>query len=70
MDHVQVLHGQERADAHPVGDFERDQTVSKTLLPLELRRDKRAAGKGLCDSLRVLELLNPRKDGATGACSG
>jgi hypothetical protein len=36
MNDVQMLHTQERRDAHPVGDLKRHQAVGKTLLPLKL----------------------------------
>jgi hypothetical protein len=62
---MQMLHRQKRADTHPVGDFERDQTVSKTLLPLKLRRNQRAAGQSLGDPLCILEGLDAREDGAS-----
>jgi hypothetical protein len=43
---------------HPIGDLKRNQAVRKALLPLELRRDQRAAGQGLRYPLRILERLD------------
>ena len=61
MDHVQMLHRQKWADAHPARDLKRHQAVGETLLPLELRRYQRAAGKGLRDPLRIFEGLDARE---------
>ena len=58
MDHMQMLHRQKWADAHSIGDLKRDQAVRKALLPLELRRDQRAASQCLGDALRILEGLD------------
>ena len=58
MNDMQMLHGQKRADAHPVGNLKRHKAVSKPLLPLELRRYQRAAGKRLGNALRVFKCLN------------
>jgi hypothetical protein len=55
---MQVLHRKERADAHPVCDLQGNQAVGEALLPLERRRDERAAGQGLRDPLRLLERLD------------
>jgi hypothetical protein len=58
MDHMQILHRQKWADAHPIGDLKRNQAISKALLPLELRRNQCAASQCLGDALRILEGLD------------
>jgi hypothetical protein len=58
VDHVQMLHGKKWADAHPACNLERNKAVGESLLPLELRRNQRATGKGLGDALRILECLD------------
>ena len=62
MDDVQVLHTQERRDAHPVCDFQRHQAISKTLLALELRWNQRATGQSLGNALGIFESLDARKN--------
>ena len=58
MDDMQVLHHLERAHPHSVRNLQGDQAVGESLLPLELRRDQRAAGQGLGDPLGILKSLN------------
>jgi hypothetical protein len=58
MNHVQMLHRQERADTHPVSDLKGHQAVSKPLLSLELRWDQRATGERLGNPLGILEGLD------------
>jgi hypothetical protein len=61
MDHMQVLHRKERADAHPICNLKRYKAISKALLPLELGWNQCAAGQSLRDPLRILESLDARK---------
>jgi hypothetical protein len=73
MDDMQVLHRQEGGDAHPVGDFKRDQAVSETLLALKLWRNQRAAGERLRNTLGILEGLDAaeyRAGAGRGECCG
>jgi hypothetical protein len=61
MDHMEMLHRQERADVHPICDLKCHKAIGKTLLPLELSWNQRAAGQSLSNPLRVLESLDARE---------
>ena len=58
MDDMQILHNLERAHPHSVRNLQGNQAVGESLLPLELRRDQRAAGQGLGNPLGVFKSLN------------
>jgi hypothetical protein len=61
MDDMQILHHLKRAHPHSISNLQGDQAVGESLLPLELRRDQRAAGQGLSDPLGILKSLDARE---------
>ena len=67
MNYMEVLHRQERRDAHAVSDLQRNQAVGEPLLALKLWRDQRAAGERLGNTLRTLVNTQENTDAVAGA---
>jgi hypothetical protein len=59
---MQMLHTQERRDAHPVCNLKRHQAIGETLLALKLRWDQSATSQCLSNPLGILKGLDARED--------